>query len=390
MQQNKPKFKLIAKTLYGLEPILADEIKRLGVGDIELKNRAVTFYGDQTLLYRANLWLRTALRVLKPIHEFRTRRIEHFYKSFREIDWRRYLDLQTTFAVDSVVGSQYFKHSKYVALKAKDAIVDQFRDRTGRRPSVDVENPDLRINVHIFKDVCTLSLDSSGEALHKRGYRLDKTAAPLNEALAAGLILLTGWDRKSCFIDPMCGSGTLLIEAAAMACQVPPGLHRKKFGFQKWPDYDADLWKKIKQTAAEQAAPFEGLILGSDKSTRAIESARENIKRAQMQSKIELLLKPFEALEAPEPAGMLLMNPPYGTRMKSADIGAFYQMIGDCLKQRFNGFEAWILSANKEALKHIGLRPSKKVTVFNGGLECRFQKYELYAGSKKKKYQTHD
>ncbi len=379
---------MVAKTCYGLEEVLAQELKELGAESIQTQNRAIRFTGDQALLYRSNLCLRSALRILKPLHKFTPHNERDLYKGAQEIDWSRYGDINDTLAVNAVVNSPYFTHSQYVSQKIKDAIVDQFRKRCGRRPSVDVLNPTLRIHVHVSDETCTLLLDSSGDSLHKRGYRTEGRDAPLNEALAAGLILLTGWQGQTNFIDPMCGSGTLVIEAAMIADNIPPGLHRTGFGFMRWKDFDGQLWDRVRQSASEKIAAFKHQIIGSDISHEAVELAQKNIARAHLSGKINLAVTPFETQHPPSSGGVMVMNPPYGERMKNADLLAFYKMIGDQLKQHYTGCDAWILSANREALKHLGLRPSKTVTVFNGGLECKFQRFTLYKGSLKSKYQT--
>ncbi|MCF7805082.1 MAG: class I SAM-dependent RNA methyltransferase [Candidatus Marinimicrobia bacterium] len=373
---------MTATTLYGLEGILATELKSLGAADIKQENRAVTFRGDKRLMYRANLELRTALKVLVPIHSFTARDEKTLYHYIREVDWSQYLDLSDTLAVDSVVHSKHFTHSKYVALKTKDAIVDQFRKKTGKRPSVDVEDPSLRINLYISHDECIVSLDSSGDSLHRRGYRRSGDQAPLNEVLAAGMIQLTGWDRNSHFIDPMCGAGTILCEAAMYARNISPGIYRETFGFRKWPDFDAYLWEEVRAEARAKVREFGYLVIGSDRSGNALDAARENIVRAELDDDIRLSRTPFEERTPSVDSGILVMNPPYGERMKVEDIKAFYGEIGDQLKQHYPGFDAWILSGNLEAIKHVGLRPAENITLYNGPIECRFQKFPIYRGSK--------
>lgn len=376
----KPEFNLIAKTVYGLEEVLAEELKQIGAEDISINNRAVIFKGDQGLMYKANLLLRSALKILKQIREFTVTDEKSLYKGVKEINWSDYLDLENTLAVDSTINSRYFNHASYVSLKTKDAIVDQFREKCGARPSVNVTSPSIRINVHISGDKCILSLDSSSISLHKRGYGMDRDKAPINEVLAAGLVLLSGWDKKSNFIDPMCGSGTILIEAAMFAYNIAPGINKKDFGFMRWRDFNPSLWNSIRKNALKDTADFKYKIVGSDISERAISIAKENIKCAGLDGKISVSKKPFEESFPPHGGGILIMNPPYGERMKKEDIVSFYKMIGDRLKQYYTGYNAWILSSNRSALKHIGLRPSGKITLYNGPLECRFQKYSLYEG----------
>jgi len=367
-----------ATTLTGLEEVLVEELKALGAEDIVPMNRAVQFTGTTALMYRANLALRTALRILKPVHMFHARSDNAFYRQIREIDWREYMTLSDTLAVDSVVNSKYFTHSQYVALRVKDAVVDQFRKHTGERPSVDVKNPSLQLNIYINNDECVLSLDSSGDSLHRRGYRLQAGEAPLNEALAAGMILLSGWDGRTSLTDPMCGSGTILIEAALIARNIAPGLLREEFGFLRWPDYDPALWEAVQTEARNSTVDCEAPILGSDADVEALNMTRQNVVRAGVEDDIKLSLTSFEKRMPSTKRGILIMNPPYGERMQTADIVEFYQRIGDTLKQKYPGHTAWILSGNKEAIKHVGLRTSERYTLYNGPIECKYHKYEIY------------
>jgi putative N6-adenine-specific DNA methylase len=379
------KFKMVAKTFRGLEDVLYKELENLGATDLNKGNRMVEFTGNQKMLYKANFHLRTALKILKPIFEFKAKNEDELYKSIQTIDWSNYFDLKNTFSVDSVVFSNNFSHTKYVALKVKDAIVDQFREKFGKRPYVEVDDPDLRINIHISNDLCTVSLDSSGDSLHKRGYRIKTNKAPLNEVLAAGMILLSGWDGKSLFIDPMCGSGTLVIEAAMMAHNIPPGLYRKKFGFETWKDFDSELLENI----YEEESPENKIdisIIGSDISEIATRISLENIENAALKKKIDVITKPIEDFIPPkDEIGTIITNPPYGERLKKNEINDFYKSLGDKFKKSFKGYNIWMLSSNFEAIKNIGLHPSKKMTLFNGALECKFLNYEIYEGSKKRK-----
>ncbi|MEN0045525.1 MAG: THUMP domain-containing protein [Bacteroidota bacterium] len=376
---------ILAKTFHGLESVLAEELTALGAQKVEKLHRAVQFQGDKKLLYRANLEIRTALRFLVPIRSFKTKHENHLYKKMQEIDWSKYLNLKTTFAINSVTSSRYLRHSKYLALKTKDAIVDQLRHHfDGQRPYIDTKNPDLLINVHLSKDnLCTVSFDSSGGSLHKRGYRVESVEAPINEVLGAGMILLSNWDKKSAFIDPMCGSGTLAIEAALIAKEIPPQWLHKSFGFQKWRDFDARLWKEVKENALSKIRDINFSILGFDQDFNAFQAASKNIAQANLKDTVKVTWKKLEKLEHDLDNGILVMNPPYDERLSDDGIAALYRNIGDQLKQKFTGFDAWIISSNRQALKSIGLRTSKKIVLFNGPLECRFQHYELYRGTRR-------
>jgi putative N6-adenine-specific DNA methylase len=375
--------RLTATTLAGLEEVLAEELRELGASSVQPFKRAVGFEGDKEMLYRANLELRTALRVLVHLHTFKAKNEQQLYQRIFDIDWQQYMSVRDTLAVDATASSSIFRHSKYAALKTKDAICDRFRKETGRRPYVNVLNPALRINLHIHNDHCILSLDSSGDSLHRRGYRTDTGEAPINEVLAAGMIGLTGWKQDRCFIDPMCGSGTLLIEAAFQATNRAPQLNRDSFGFMRWPDYEAELWQKLVEQSKNKITEFSHGLYGYDKDFKARRMAQHNAAAAGLEGIVTIERQPIERLEAPEPSGLIVMNPPYDERMLKDDIGAFYEMIGDRLKQAFTGYDAWIISSNLDAIKRVGLRPSAKIDLFNGPLECKFQKYELYAGTKK-------
>jgi putative N6-adenine-specific DNA methylase len=376
-------FEMIAKTFFGLEEVLADELRGIGAKEIVQHNRAVSFVGNLETMYKANYNVRTALRVLKPILKCKIQTQKALYRNVKKFEWKNIFALNETFAIDTVVSSEYFKHSKFVALKVKDAIVDKFRDEFGERPSVDVDNPTVRINVHIFNDSCTISLDSSGDSLHKRGYRTAKTAAPLNEALAAGMILLSGWDKNSEFVDGMCGSGTIPIEAGWIALNIPPGYLRESYGFMKWKDFDSNLWEGVKADVIIKT-DLDFNIIASDKSPDAIEAAARNIKSAKLLKYIKLEKKYFDEQKSEVGSGMIVMNPPYGERLKEDDLDRFYSEIGDVFKSNFTGFDAWLLSASKSAMKKVGLKTSRRLTLFNGALECKYHKYELYRGTKKK------
>ncbi len=376
------KFQMVAKTMAELEDVLAEELMELGADDVEIGTRMVSFRGDNALLYKANLHCRTALRILKPIHTFVANNADEVYEEIKKIDWEQYLTLDKTFAIDAVVFSHIFRHSKFVSYRVKDGIVDYFYEKYKKRPSVSVTNPDLMFNIHIAHNKCTLSLDSSGESLHKRGYRIEQTDAPLSEVLAAGMILKSGWRGESTFIDPMCGSGTLLIEAAMIALNIPPGIHRDNFAFEKWNDFDKELFSEIYNDDSG-AKTFDHKIIGTDISGQAISIAERNIKNAGLKKQITLEVKPFQQYtEAPEPAGILMTNPPYGERIRVDDIEALYNMIGERLKHVFTGYDAYILSFKKENFDNIGLKPAKRFFLYNGALECEMRKYEIFSGKR--------
>jgi len=384
MAQN---FKMLAKTLYGMESILAEELRVLGAGKIREGVRCAFFEGDQGFMYKANLSLRTALRILKPLQTFKISRPGDLYPRIQEIRWRDYLDPEMTFVVDTVLHSPHFSHSLFVSQKVKDAIVDQFRDTTGKRPSVSVSNPDVRIHLHLQGDVAHLSLDSSGSSLHRRGYRTDTNIAPLNEVLAAGILLLSGWRGQSDFLDPMCGSGTLLIEAAMIACNIPANINREGFGFQTWKDYDAELFKTINEASLGRTRDFPYKITGYDKAPSAVRKAQENIQEAKLTDFIKVEKQDFfKSRKLTEAPLFLIANPPYGERLP-VETERFYKQWGDTLKQQYAGTKAWLFTGNLEGLKFVGLRPSRKIKLFNGSIESRLVRYDMYEGSKKAKKQ---
>lgn len=388
VERHKKRFRMIAKTLFGLEEILAKELDDLGASNIRSMNRSVEFYGDKRLLYAANLWCRTATRVIKPIINFKAADENELYYNVLKIDWMKYLGLNQTFAIDAVITKSRFDNSLYVAQKTKDAIADCFRKKTGRRPSVDLKNPDVRINIYIYQSECTIALDSSGDPLFKRGYKSMTGKAPLNEVLAAGIVLQSDWDKKSPFVDAMCGSGTIVIEAALLARNIAPCLTRKTFGFMNWPDYDRELFKKIYEEARREILPkltFE--MIGSDIDSKQVREASANAKKAGVGKDIAFHRSEISDVNPPSPPGVLIINPPYGERMSVDDIKSFYQSIGDALKQKFNGYDAYVFTGNLSAAKYIGLRTSRRVEMYNGPIECRLLKFEMYRGSRKTKYQ---
>jgi putative N6-adenine-specific DNA methylase len=371
-------FTIIVKTIPGLEEVLATELAAIGAKKTQILRRAVSFEGDEAMLYKANYRCRTALRVLKPLAGFKVQKQEDLYNYVLEIPWEDLLDSHHTLAVDAVIHDSVFTNSQYVAMKTKDAVVDRLRKLRGIRPSVNLDEPDLKINIHINGQQCDVSLDSSGQSLHRRGYRQGTGIAPMNEVLAAGLVLLTGWDRTIPFVDPMCGSGTLLIEAAMAAQNIPAGYYRKDFGFMKWIAFDPETWNKIKETEDAKITRIPLMIKGSDISEKMIRIAGENVRFAKLQDSINLEVAPLERSSPFKEKGVVLTNPPYDERMQMDDIISFYKQIGDVLKKRYQGYHAWVISSDLRALKFIGLHPSKKITVFNGPLECRLVRFSLY------------
>ena len=391
-------YKMLAKTFKGLEEVLAQELIELGANDVHIERRAVSFMGDQALLYRANLCLRTALRVLVPVKTVSLRSPkrkivkpeDELYEAVKAIEWSRYMSADTTFAIDATVYSETFRNSRFVTYRVKDAIADYWQEKAGRRPNVKISEPDLYINVHIANEQLTVSLDSSGESLHKRGYRVATTEAPINEALAAGMLLMAGWKGQADFYDPMCGSGTLLIEAALIARNIAPGLFRQSFAFEKWKDFDADLWSDIYNDDSRER-PFEHRIYGSDASFYAIRQAEKNIKAAGVQQDVELKQIRMEEIKTSNlqsqisnASPLVMLNPPYGERLKSnKEMEDLYSSIGTALKHQFAGATAWIISSNEAAMKCIGLKPSKKYRLLNGELDCQFNRYDLFQGKRK-------
>ena len=375
--------KLLAKCPSGLETVLATELSDLGASNIEVLYRAVSFEGDKRLMYAANYQCRTALRILLPIKQFSILTEEDFYTSIKSVKWEDYFSSDETFAINSTLINSIFTHSHYVSQRTKDAIADRFREKTGVRPSVDTDNPDFRINIHMNDNEVNLSFDSSGDSLHKRGYHIANAEAPISEVLAAGMILLSGWDRNSTFIDPMCGSGTLLIEAAMIAMNLPAGQFREEYGFMKWKDFNKELWLDVVSEAMNQQRNIDFEILGSDISPINLRSAEANLKQAHLHEIIQLKVSPFQDIVPPEGSGVLITNPPYGERVQVDDLIELYRDLGNLLKRRFAGYQAWVISADLQAIKRVGLKPMKKHILFNGQLECRYVGFDLYDGSKK-------
>ena len=379
---------MIAKTFFGFEEILAKELQILGAQEVEIGTRMVSFKGDKGFMYKANLACRTALKILKPIYYFRAKDEQSLYKGIQGIDWSKYFNSNQTFVIDTTIHSENFKHSQFVSQKSKDAIVDQFRDKTGQRPSVDKDFPDLRINIHIDKDQVSVALDTSGKSLHQRGYKTATNIAPINEVLAAGILLLSGWEGRSNLVDPMCGSGTILAEAAMIACNIPANINRKEFAFEKWNDWDNDLFDQISAALMKKIREFHYTITGFDKAPSAVEKARTNIKNANLEDYITInQANFFESKKEVEGPLQMVFNPPYGERL-DIEMERFYREIGDTLKINYPNTNAWFITSNLEALKFVGLKPSRKIKLFNASLEARLVKYEMYAGSKRTKFQN--
>ena len=377
-------FKIIAKTFQGLEEVLAKELTELGANNIEIGRRMVSFTGDKEMLYKANFCLRTAVKILKPIKEFKATDADEVYEVVKKMDWSAVMDCNNTFLIDSVVFSEKFRHSKFVAYRVKDAIADYWREKTGDRPNVAITNPDIRINVHIAEDDVTISLDSSGESLHIRGYKTNTVAAPINEVLAAGLIMLTGWQGECDLIDPFCGSGTILIEAALIAMNIYPGVFRKEYAFEKWKDFDEAMFDNIYNDDSKER-DFDHKIYGFDINRQAVGIAIENARNAGVNKVVDIEQRDFYEFEAPREKALMITNPPYGERITTDDILGLYETIGQRLKQNFVGNDAWIITYRQECFDKIGFRPSTRFALFNGSLECEFRKYQVFDGKLKER-----
>ncbi len=384
--QMEGNFKMLAKSLFGFEPILAKELRNLGAINVKEGVRSVSFEGDKGFMYKANMALRTAIKILVPVYAFPLKNEDDLYKQLQKFRWEKFMTAESTFAIHSVVNSEVFTNSHYVSLKSKDAIVDYFRSKYHKRPSIDLRHPDVMFNIHIQKNKCTLSLDSSGESLHKRGYKTDTNIAPINEVLAAGLVILSGYDGTQHFLDPMCGSGTILIEAAMIANNIPANINRLEFAFEKWKDYDVALFDVIRDSLLKKVRNSTAEIMGYDKAPSAVRKANDNIKNASLEDFIKIERQNFfDSEKKTEGKTIILFNPPYGERL-SVNIPEFYGQIGDTLKQGYTDTDAWLITSDfTEGLKSVGLRTSRKIKLFNGNLECRFVKYEMYKGSKKAK-----
>jgi len=381
MEENRTQY--IAKTFMGLESVAAEELRKLGASDIVLLHRAVEFWGDKSLMYKANYCCRTILRILQPIAKFEFDTNEQFYKYVFRIPFEEYLSENGTFCMHSIINQSIFSNSQYASLLAKDALCDRFREKYDCRPSVDKRYPDISVDIYINENQCSVSLDTSGESLHRRGYKTTRHSAALNEVLAAGLIALSGWNADCDFVDFMCGSATLPIEAAMFAINMPAAYFREDFGFMYWSDFDKNLWDTVREEADNEIRDFDFMIYGSDISLRYIKNARENVKRMKLDKWIRLSIESFEDFKPQRVPATIIINPPYGERMELEEIENFYQSISSVLKQKCISCVAWVITSNKNAMKMFGLRSAKKIKVFNAALECIFYKYELYEGSKK-------
>jgi putative N6-adenine-specific DNA methylase len=380
--QNNNDYRLIVKTLFGLEEILGKELLALGGREIKTLNRAVAVVGDMGFVYKINIALRTGLRVLLPVAEFEMEDVEHYYEEMFDIPWESYFDIEKSFAIDVVGTNDLLNHSSFAGLKAKDAVVDRFRSKSGERPSVERGTPDVPIHIHIYERTIRVYLDASGDSLHKRGYRLKAGFAPLNEVLAAGIILHSKWNGGMPVLDPMCGSGTFLVEAALIAHQLPPNIYRESFAFHHWKDFDASLYEKIREGLLSRAKEYEGKIMGRDMEEYALEAAAENIERAMFDDAIRLRQADFFEAEPPAEKGLMLVNPPYNVRIQ-AQTHKMYRQMGDTLKSKYAGWEVYWITSDMEAIKSIGLRPSRKWNLFNGELECKLLRFDMYEGTKK-------
>ena len=378
--------------MFGLEEVLAEELRECGAEDIQIMTRAVSFVGNMRVLYRANYTCRTALAILKPFAEFEANNEQELYDQVYNIRWEKILDVDCTFMIDSTTSGEIFTHSYYAALKTKDAIADRFRKMFGQRPSVDTENADYKFNLHIADNHVTLLMNSSGESLHKRGYRQAVGIAPINEVLAAGIIKLSGWKCDCNFMDPMCGSGTFLIEAAMMANNIPAQYYRGgRFGFKRWKEFNLGEWKSVKEAEDKKigVSDFDYEIWGNDIDMTVLQQAEKNLEYTKLHKDVMLFNGSFENQSAPEGRTIIVTNPPYGERIKIEDLNAMYSLLGDTFKNLYGeNCEVWLITSDFDAMKHIGLKPSKKIQLFNGALDCRLLKFELYEGSKKAKFNS--
>ncbi len=373
----------IAKTFAGLEPVLSNELKELGAQDVQVLRRAVSFSGDLQMLYRVNIWCRTAISILKSVGSFGFDTKESFYEQVRQIPWNTMFLHDKTISVHATAhDSKVFNNTLFMAQLTKDAIVDLFIEKSGDRPNVDTAEAQVRITVNVSRDRAMVSLDSSGDPLFKRGYRKNAGPAPINEVLAAGLIRLMEWDMESDFLDPMCGSGTFSIEAAMMSARMAPGADRKAFGFSHWTGYDESLFREELERAKSLAQPVKAKIYASDLMGYMLDITRQNVMQAGLLGSIVIQKNDFFLYHPPGKEGWIILNPPYGHRIKHEDLQSMHKQIGDTLKQRFAGYRAAIISSDMTALKFTGLKPDRRTEVYNGPLKCSFNVYDLFAGKR--------
>lgn len=377
------KDRLIAKTMSGLEYVLENELKALGAKHTQVLRRAVAFRGDKKVIYKANYCCRTAVSILKPLYHFEAYKKEELYSKLYAFQWDKFMTLKNTFAIDAIVSGELFSHSLYLSQLCKDALVDSFRDKYNDRPSVDRDEPEIRFTLRVSNHECSIFMDSSGDSLFKRGYRIKHGDANLNEVLAAGMIMISGWNGECNFFDPMCGSGTLAIEAAMISQKIPAGYYRERYGFMNWQDFDETLWEEIKRAADDEICETDIEIISSDISSYVVDLARKNVENARLHRDIQFDTTPFQNKIFPEKKGIIFINPPYGERIQLENIKAFYKSIGDTLKANCKGYDVWIISAGKDLVKYIGLKPSEKHTLYNGSIECTFAKFEMFSGKRK-------
>jgi putative N6-adenine-specific DNA methylase len=380
---HKGDFEMKVTTFFGLEDILADELRKLGGKDVEVFKRGASVTGDLGFLYKANLSLHTALKVLVPLTKFEANNEEELYKGIKNIEWEKFISVTESIMIESVLNSDIFTHSLFVSQKVKDGIADRFREKTGRRPDVDLIHPSFKLYVHIYKSEVTLQLDSSGEPLYKRGYRADINEAPMKEVLAAGLVKLSGWEPHQLLIDGMCGAATIAIEAGLWANNIPPGYYRQDFVFMRWTNFDEALYDTVYEACINKIKNNQVEIIANEIDERTFKKARSNVKNAKVDDVVKCNHQSFFDLTTERKGGVIILNPPYNERMPLAETEKLYKEIGDKLKTDFKNFVAWIITSSPEGMKSVGLRPSKKIQVYNGSLDCRFLKYELYEGTKK-------
>lgn len=368
-----------ATTARGLEEITAQELIKLGAKNVEPEFTGVSFEGDRALLYKVNLWGRTIFRVLQPIHNIKSSNPEQLYRNVRSIDWSEYLQPNQTIAVRCTGKNPQLNNSHITAIQIKNAIVDQQQEKHALRSNVDTVEPDIVINAHIQENNCILSLDSTGDSLHRRGYRSAMGLAPLKETLAAALLYITEWTPDQALVDPLCGSGTIILEAALMGLNIAPGLYRQKFCFQNWTDYDPKLWGDLLKEAKMSQKEYLPPMIGTDADADVIRQAQSNAKACEIGDQVKFYQQHLVDIVAPAESGILICNPPYGKRISEVEaLFPLYKLLGDVFKQRFKGWTAYILTGNKELSKKVGLRTSRRIPINNGGIPCTLLKYEMY------------